>query len=212
MTWNPSKNDTLNQSWLNVGPAGPTLNQHCFNVSCLLESKYPGCGMPAGTRHNINPKNMQVYVNHSVSDYGKVGDAHIPANTTHWNKVGLMLGHRLRRWPNIKPTWFQCVLFAGWYMASQGILYNTSHRFLAKWHYVIINSRPSTKLFVCAPVLNIDSSDYAQPNFRGHVWFKNQTKLSVLDWQIMNTLTLVLLGPYILEISQNWITWLLVNA
>ena len=40
-----------------------------------------------------------------------------PANTTHWNNVGLMLGHRLRRWPNIKPTLFQCVVFAGtWYM------------------------------------------------------------------------------------------------
>ena len=37
----------------------------------------------------------------------------IPANTTHWNNVGLMLAHRLRRWPNIKPTLFQCVVFAG---------------------------------------------------------------------------------------------------
>ena len=24
-----------------------------------------------------------------------------------------MLGHRLRRWPNIKPTLFQCIVFAG---------------------------------------------------------------------------------------------------
>ena len=29
------------------------------------------------------------------------------------NHVGLMLGHRLRRWPNIKPTLLQCVVFAG---------------------------------------------------------------------------------------------------
>ena len=36
----------------------------------------------------------------------------IPANTTHWNSVGLMLAHRLRRWPNIKPTSFQCVVLA----------------------------------------------------------------------------------------------------
>ena len=38
----------------------------------------------------------------------------VPANTTHWTKVGLMLSHRLRRWPNIKPTLVQCVLFTGW--------------------------------------------------------------------------------------------------
>ena len=40
----PIKHDTLKQCWFNVGPpsqwatvcdAGPTLNQHCFNVSCL---------------------------------------------------------------------------------------------------------------------------------------------------------------------------------
>ena len=37
-----------------------------------------------------------------------------PANTTHWNNVGSMLAHRLRRWLNIKPTLFQCVVFAGY--------------------------------------------------------------------------------------------------
>ena len=36
----------------------------------------------------------------------------IPANTRRWNNVGLMLGHRRRRWPNIKPTPFNvsCLL------------------------------------------------------------------------------------------------------
>ena len=28
--------------------------------------------------------------------------------------VGLMLDHRLRRWPNIKPTLVQSPMFAGW--------------------------------------------------------------------------------------------------
>ena len=46
----------------------------------------------------------------------------IPASTTHWNNVGLMLGHRLRRWPNIKPTLFQCVVFAG--MGGKRMRYN----------------------------------------------------------------------------------------
>ena len=36
----------------------------------------------------------------------------VPANKTHWNNLSLMLAHRLRRWPNIKPTLFQCVLLA----------------------------------------------------------------------------------------------------
>ena len=36
--------------------------------------------------------------------------AMIPANKTRWNNVGLMLGHRRRRWANIKTTLFQCVV------------------------------------------------------------------------------------------------------
>ena len=35
-----------------------------------------------------------------------------PANTTHRNNVGFILTHRLRRWSNMKPTLFQCVMFA----------------------------------------------------------------------------------------------------
>ena len=34
------------------------------------------------------------------------------ANTTHWTNVGSMLAQRLRRWPNIKTTLFQCLVFA----------------------------------------------------------------------------------------------------
>ena len=41
-------------------------------------------------------------------------DDYIPANTRHWNNVCFMLVHRLRRWPNIKPTLFQCPVFAGY--------------------------------------------------------------------------------------------------
>ena len=40
----PSKHDTLKQCCFNVGPsvcdAGPTLNQHCFNVACLLDMSF----------------------------------------------------------------------------------------------------------------------------------------------------------------------------
>ena len=37
----------------------------------------------------------------------------LPANTRHRAIVGSMLVHRLRRWPNIKPTMAQCLVFAG---------------------------------------------------------------------------------------------------
>ena len=36
----------------------------------------------------------------------------MPANTGRWTSVGSMLGHRLRRWPNIEPTLVRPV-FAG---------------------------------------------------------------------------------------------------
>ena len=36
----------------------------------------------------------------------------LPQDTRHWTNVDLMLGHRLRRWPNIKTTLDQCFLFA----------------------------------------------------------------------------------------------------
>ena len=41
---------------------------------------------------------------------GKTGAGFFKA---HLNTVGLMLGQRRRRWANIKPTVFQCVVFAG---------------------------------------------------------------------------------------------------
>ena len=36
-----------------------------------------------------------------------------PENKDTLKHVGLKLSHRLQRWPNIKPTLFQCVVFAG---------------------------------------------------------------------------------------------------
>ena len=43
--------------------------------------------------------------------------AAVPASTTHRNNAGLMLGQRRRRWPNIKPALFLCVVFVrvGWF-------------------------------------------------------------------------------------------------
>ena len=36
-----------------------------------------------------------------------------PANMRFWLNVGLLLVHRLRRWPNSKPTLGQRLIFAG---------------------------------------------------------------------------------------------------
>ena len=36
-----------------------------------------------------------------------------PANTRHCTNDGFMLAHRLRRWPNINPTFVQRLVFAG---------------------------------------------------------------------------------------------------
>ena len=38
---------------------------------------------------------------------------HFPANTIHSANVGLMLGQRRRRWPNIKPTLAERIVLAG---------------------------------------------------------------------------------------------------
>ena len=35
------------------------------------------------------------------------------ANIIHWPNVGLLLAHRLRRWPNSKPALVQPLMFAG---------------------------------------------------------------------------------------------------
>ena len=36
-----------------------------------------------------------------------------PGNKGRSSNVGSMLVHRLRRWPNIKPTLFKCLVFDG---------------------------------------------------------------------------------------------------
>ena len=46
-----------------------------------------------------------------MSEWTKGFLGHLPASTTHWTNVGLMLVHSLRCWPRI--TLFQCIVFAG---------------------------------------------------------------------------------------------------
>ena len=76
---------------------GPASNQHWRKVLCLL-------GI-AG----IQPECHE----------------HIPTNTIHRNNVGLMLGQRRRRWTNIKPILFKCVVFAGYWLVDKPFPANT---------------------------------------------------------------------------------------
>ena len=53
-----------------------------------------------------------------------------PANTGNWNSVGLMLGQRRRRWPNIKTTLVQRIVFSwdagectDWWACKSDIVY-----------------------------------------------------------------------------------------
>ena len=60
----------------------------------------------------------RVRCQHLVFDGMYVITHYIPANTTRRTNVGLILGQRRRRWPNIKPPLDQCVVFGR--MAAAG--------------------------------------------------------------------------------------------
>ena len=53
-----------------------------------------------------------------------------PANMRRWPNVGLLLAHRLRRWPYSKPTLGQRVMFAG---SRVYIIVPTSGFFLSRY-------------------------------------------------------------------------------
>ena len=82
--------------WASVVGGAPTLNQHWFNVSCLQGR----CVLT-----------MLGYGRASAVDVGTTSASHVclEPNTKCSIIAGLMLGHRLRRWPNIKPTMIMAV-------------------------------------------------------------------------------------------------------
>ena len=55
--------------------------------------------------------------NQSVNSESTDHDRCIPSNTRHSPSAGLMLGHRLRRWFNIKPALGECLVFDGWVLS-----------------------------------------------------------------------------------------------
>ena len=62
----------------------------------------------------------------SLATIGYIVNKAVPANKIRRPNVGLLLGHRLRRWPNINQTLGQRLFFAGVSM-SLNIYYEASN-------------------------------------------------------------------------------------
>ena len=94
----------LFQRWLIVFDAGPTFEQHCSNVSCLV----------GYSTLYVNPMLTQRYKQSasigSTSVFICMSDT---TNTRHQPNAVLMLAHRLRPWPNIEKALGKCLVFAG---------------------------------------------------------------------------------------------------
>ena len=60
---------------------------------------------------------------HATLDRWSPGAPYVPVSTIYKHNVGLMLGQRLRRWPNIKQTLVQCIM--GRCVALCGVVFFT---------------------------------------------------------------------------------------
>ena len=117
----PSKHSTWTQCWFNVGPPSQTVDQHqisigstsrvCWEIHVLTE--YMTC-VPKNRiilwmlcqllrRWYIIQPTILLCVQCAIST---------PGSTRRSTNGGLMLRHRLRRWPNINTTWINASCFA----------------------------------------------------------------------------------------------------
>ena len=78
----PLKHETLNHCWFDVGPPFTTLAQYKANIG----------PMSRGSMHHNGRVSEGIYLVWSAP------------NTRRGPNVGVMLGQRRRRWPNITPT------------------------------------------------------------------------------------------------------------
>ena len=107
------KHETLNQSCFNAGPSA--VNQHWLDISFLLDIylQFICDVLQAGKKlPQFSSRSQCKYLNcvicpNTIHSQG----SETPANTK--PNIGLILVHRLRRWPNIKPTLFQRRVCAG---------------------------------------------------------------------------------------------------
>ena len=61
----------------------------------------------------VRDKRVSAHCQPIMCDAGPPPRLHLPANTRCSSNAGLMLVHRLRRWPNIKPALDKRIVFAG---------------------------------------------------------------------------------------------------
>ena len=96
--------------WDSVADGGPTLNQHCFNVSCA------GCFLSEHDTFHIHLMLFQCWttVCNAAPIVGQcvvfAERSSIALRLKHSADVGLMLVYCLRHRPNISPTPAQCLI------------------------------------------------------------------------------------------------------
>ena len=90
------------QCWYNAFYVGPVLQQQC----CANVTFYPWNAVFA---HNLC---ATLILQNAIFCARNLISLSCPTNTRCYTDVGSMLGHRLRRWTNIKPTQIRHVVFA----------------------------------------------------------------------------------------------------
>ena len=81
--------------------------------NCPLIPRYQPQLTPWVPRARLDVKGHRVQSVLSPGHQLSLIGGNCPRNTRRWPKVGLMLAHRLRRWPNNNPTSGQRLVFAG---------------------------------------------------------------------------------------------------
>ena len=111
------EHNTSNQCWCNGGPPSATLAQHYQHcptlVQCPLSSvRGLETGYPASMWFNVGPasQTMDQHWN-DICLTSRV--CWVQAATIRSTNVGLTLGQRRRRWPNMKSTFDQRLMLAG---------------------------------------------------------------------------------------------------
>ena len=95
------QHNTFTHCRVKVGPPSPTLAQRWVDIGLMLLGRML---VSCAEKKQSGEKD---------TEGGGGGVSALPANTRRQPNVGLMLAHRLRRWPNINSTLGQRVVFAG---------------------------------------------------------------------------------------------------
>ena len=86
---------------LGTNPRSPAFRECSSNHCTRGRVRLLGCGQERRCDPDVA----------SAADRITLPQTAVPINTRHSNNDGLMLGQRQRRWPNIKPSLFECLAF-----------------------------------------------------------------------------------------------------